>query len=46
MVFMILLSDGLLLVHRVTVGFYINLDLSVAELITEGFFLFFGGGGR
>ena len=41
MVFMILLSDGLLLVHRVTVGFYINLDLSVAELITEGFFLFF-----
>lgn len=41
MVFIILLSNGLLLVHRVTVGFYIDLDLNVAELITEGFSLFF-----
>ena len=41
MVFIILLSNGLLLVHRVTVGFYVDLDLNVVDLSTSGFFFFF-----
>lgn len=42
MVFIILLSNGLLLVHRVTVGFYVDLDLNVVDLSTSGFFFFLG----